>query len=179
MATNFYLRSNNTAIGGYELSGLERGAAVTTITGTTVSGGTWISLGFWATQPLAPFSLSGTTSFSLRGDESNNTANASFGMRFYKWTRSGGLGASLGQLSATVELLTSESAVTASGTLTTTTFAGGDVLVVEVGIINIGSMGNARTVTLYLDGPTAGASGDSSFTITPNVVLAYRQRTTN
>lgn len=178
MATTFYLRDANIGLGAYnDLLTVNRGNAAANVSGTTTSGGTWISLGYWSTKPLLAFSLSGTVSFNLRGLESNAQANASLGMRIYKYS-AGALSSSLGQASATVELGTAEGAVTGSVTPTTTTFANGDILVVEIGIINIGTMGSNRTVTLYYNGPTAAASGDSYFTITPTVTQHRRLQLT-
>lgn len=179
MATTLYFRNTNIGIATYNKQAiLSRGVTATSVAGTTTSGGTWISLGYWASQPLEAFTLSSSVSINLRGDESNNTANASLGLRLYKWALSGGLGSSLGQASPTTELGTSEGAVTASVTPTSTAFSSGDVLVVEVGIINIGTMGNGITVNFYFNGPTAAASGDSYFTLTDTVTYARRQRNT-
>jgi hypothetical protein len=180
MATTFYPSSFSIGIATYgngatgKTALFERGASAASIAGTTTSGGTWISLGYFASQPLVEFSLSGTVTCNLRGAESSTQANASLGVRIYKWTKAAGLGASLGQASATVELGTTEGAVAATVTPTTTEFLSGDALVFEVGIINIGSMGNNRTVTFYFNGPTAAASGDSYITITPSVILQRR-----
>lgn len=179
MSTTFYIKNDSIGLGTYNKlsSPLRSGDAATSVTGTTTSGGTWISLGYWATKPLVAFSLSGTVSFNFRAAESNAQANASLGMRIYKYSN-GALGSSLGQASATTELGTSEAVITGSVTPTTTTFNAGDILVVEIGIINIGTMGNARTVTFYYDGPIAGASGDSYFTITPTITRQRRVQNT-
>lgn len=153
-----------------------RGGTATSVAGTTISSGTWISLGYWATPPLVGFTFSGSTSMNLRGDESNAQANAGLGARFYRWVRGTGIGASLLNLASATELGTAEGAQTASGTPTSTVFANGDALVVEVGITNVGTMGNNRTVTFYFNGPTAGASGDSYVTLTENLVFQRRAR---
>lgn len=176
MATVFYLRNLNIGIGAYSLNTLERGGTATSVSATTTSGGTWISLGFWATKPLVGFTLAGSTSFNLSGLESNAQANASLGMRIYKYTN-GVLGPSLGQASSGTELTTAETARTASVTPTSTVFSAGSILVVEIGAINAGTMGNGRTVTLRFNG-TAAASGDSYFTITENVTYSRRNRIT-
>lgn len=162
----------NGAAGSAMLAG--RGAAASSVSGTTTASGTWISLGYFATPPLNAFTLTGSISCNLRGLEANTNANASLGVRFYKWTRSAGLGALIVQASATVELGTAETAVAATATAPSTAFANGDVLVAEMGIINIGSMGSGRAVTLYFNGPTAGASGDSYITI-PQTITQQRR----
>lgn len=181
MPTTFYPRNAQIGVATYgngavgEAALLGRGPSVSTLVGTTVGSATWVSLGYYATQPLEAFTLAGSISCNLRGAEDNNQANASLGVRFYKWTRAGGLGAQIAQASATVELsVNTETAVTATVTPTSTAFVAGDILVMEVGIINIGTMGANRGVTFYYDGPTAGASGDSYITINETVKLSRR-----
>lgn len=172
MATTFYLRNDSVGITTYnQLATILRGPTATSITGNTEAAGTWISLTWFATPPVETFSFSGTTTFNLRGSENNPLANASLGARFYSWSPSAGLSASLLQLSATVELGATEAAVTATGTPSTVTILSGYVIVVEIGIINIGTMGAGRTVTFYYNGPTANASGDSFVTLNPNIVF--------
>lgn len=176
MATTFYLRNANIGVGagGANLLAVpSRGTTATSITTGTTASGTWISMGYWATKPLVGFTLSGSVSMNLRARETNNNANASVGVRLYRFSN-GSLSGSLGQISATTELTTTESARTASVTPTSTAFANGDILVMEVGIINIGTMGGGQSVVLFLDGPTAAASGDSYITITENVTFSRR-----
>lgn len=180
MPTTFFLRNDSVGIQTYnQLATVTRGNAVVSTTGNTTAGGTWINLAWFASPPVDTFSFSGTTSFNLRGLESNNQANASLGLRIYRWSLSGGLGAQLQELRSTVELGTTEAARTASGTPTTVTIPSGEILVFEVGIINIGTMGGGRTVTFYYDGPTAGASGDSSVTLNPNIVFKNNVKNIN
>lgn len=181
MPTTFYPRDLQIGIATYgngavgEYAEIYRGAAAQSVTGNTTAGGTWISLGYWTTKPLVGFSLSGTVSVNLRGLESNTQANASLGVRIYRWINSTKtLSASLGQASSTTELTTTQATRTATVTPTTTTFVNGDAIVFEVGIINIGTMGGGRTVTFFYNGPTAGASGDSFFTINPTVTAQRR-----
>lgn len=180
MPTTFYPRDLQIGIATYgngavgEFASVDRGPTAQSVTGNTTAGGTWISLGYWATKPLVGFTLSGTVSVNLRGLESNAQANASLGVRIYRWQRVGGLSASLGQASSTTELATTQATRTATVTPTTTVFSSGDALVFEVGIINIGTMGGGRTVTFFYNGPTAGASGDSFFTINPTVTAQRR-----
>jgi hypothetical protein len=179
MPTTLYLRnatigidtpSFNTALGD-----VNRGASVTQTNVETVAGATWISILNFATLPLdEAFTLSGQITCNLRGLESNGQANASLGVRFYKWTRADGVGAQIAQASSTVELATSEAARTATVTPPSTSFAIGDALIMEVGAINIGAMGGGRGVTFYYNGPTAGASGDSYVTIAENLKFLHR-----
>lgn len=176
MATVFYPQSANIAVNTYnKLASLMRGAAATSVAGTTTSAGTWISLGYWCTRPLVGFTLAGSVSINLRGDESAPQANATLGCRLYKLS-GGSLSASLGQATGSVELGATESAVTGSVTPTSTAFANGDQLVLEIGIVNVGTMGAGRTVNFYYSGPTAAASGDSYVTLTETVTLQRRSR---
>lgn len=180
MPTTLYPRLNEIGIATYGNGTqgsawlMTRGTSASTLTATTTTGGTWITIGYFSTPPLEKFTFSGSISCNLRGLESNNLANASLGARFYKWTRAGGLGAQLIQASATLELGTAEGAVTASATAPNTEFLHGDVLVVEIGAINIGTMGSGRTVSFVFNGPTAGASGDSYITVAPTLVRHRR-----
>lgn len=175
MATTFYLRSANIGRATYNrFASLMRGGGVTSLAGTTTSGGTWISLAYFCTKPLVGFTFSGSASVNLRGDESNGLANATLGCRFYKLSQAGSLSASLGQANGSAELQTTETAVTGSVTPTSTAFANGDMMVMEIGITNFGTMGNGRTVNFYFNGTTAAASGDSYITLTENVVLRDR-----
>lgn len=178
MATTLYFRNILTGLDPTynELMTLERGGVATSTAGTTTSGGTWISLGYWTTTPLVNFTFSGSVTANLRADESNNLANAGIGARFYKWVRGTGIGSSVLSLATGTELGTTESARSITGTPTSTAFADGDSLVIEVGITNVGTMGNARTVNFYFNGPTAGASGDSYVTLTENLVFQRRAR---
>jgi hypothetical protein len=178
MATTFYLRNNDIGINSYRLNTLERGASVTTLTINTTSGGTDISGGFWATKPLIGFTLSGSVTISTRASESNGQANAGMRYRLYKWSPSGGLSAALLTLTQGAELTTTNATVSLTGTPTSTVFANGDVLVVEVAITNVGTMGSGRTVNVTYNGATANASGDSFFTITENVLQKQRVTTT-
>lgn len=180
MATTLYFRNANIGIATYnQLASTLRGDTAASTAGTTTAGGTWISLGFWATKPLQPFTLAGSVSVNLRGDESNQQANAGLGVRIYKWAAATKtLGSSLGQASGGAELGTAEGAVTGSVTPTSTAFLAGDVLVFEVGITNVGTMGTGRTVNFYFNGPTAAASGDSYLTLTENIVQHRRSVTT-
>lgn len=158
------------------VAGRSRGALINSLSNSTTSGGTWISLGFWSTAPLEPFTLSGSISFNLWGFESNNTANASLGLRLYKYNSSTGFSASLGQATNTTELGTSSGVVTASVTPTSTAFDAGDILAFEVGAVNVGTMGAGRTVTVNFNNSAVGADGDSYVTITENIVERNRVR---
>lgn len=181
MPTTFYLRSSNIAINVYnDLAALERGPSTTTLSANTVSGGTWQSIAFWATKPLQAFTLSGTITMNFWGQESANQANCSLGLRVYRWIQSSQtLSASLGQATNTTELSAAQIQVrTATVTPTSTAFQDGDVLVLEAGLVNVGTMGAGQSGTLYFDGPTASASGDSFVTINENVLFHRRVVTT-
>lgn len=176
MATTFYL-TTPTIVGANRFARYNnRGTGAATVTGTT-NGSTWVSIGFWYSRPLVAFTLSGTVTMNVWGYESANQANASFGMRIYRYTpATATLSASLGQASNAVELGTGTGGTvkTATVTPTSTAFSAGDMIVAEVGIVNAGTMGNGQTVTLQYNGTTAAAAGDSFFTITENVELQNR-----
>lgn len=179
MATTFYLRNANIGVAGYRFGSLSRGAASANLDIATAASGTDISGGFFATPPLVAFTLSGSVTVSCRASESNGQANAGMRYRLYKWTRSGGLSAALLTLTQAAELTTTDAAVSLSGTPTSTAFATGDVLVLEVAITNVGgTMGSGRTVTVTHDGATSGAAGDSYWTINENVLLKQRAMAT-
>lgn len=177
MATTFYLRLGNSW---FQNSGLiqqsttdiYRGSASTSTTANTVSSGTWVSLGYWIVRALEPFTLSGTITMNLWGEESNNTANASLGLRVHKLTS--GNYTQLLQINSTTELATSPAVRTATGTPTSTAFGAGDFLVFEVALVPVGTMGGGRTGTVHFNGPTAAANGDSYVTITENVNFTRR-----
>lgn len=176
MATTFYLRSANIGLSAApRLADLVRGAAATSVNGTT-NGSTWVSLALFTVRLLAPFTLAGSVSMNLRGLESANQANATLGLRLRKYS-AGSLGASFGQATGATELGTTESARAAAVTPTSTAFGISDILVFEVGIVNVGTMGTGQTVTFFFNGPTAAASGDSYVTLTENVTFQDRART--
>lgn len=181
MATTFYISSRDIGVVdvGSFLARLARGAAATGIQLATVAGGTWVSFGLWATPPLAAFTLSGVVTMNLRGLESSTQANVGLGLRVYRWSPEAGIGPQLVQISNATELTTAEVLRTGTGTPPSTVFNHGDVLVFEPGLIAAGgTMAGNRTGTLFFDGPTAGASGDSHVTITENVTLHRRVRST-
>lgn len=185
MATTFYLRSANIGISGYRLNALGRGAGsvqidtATATSGTTTSGTANIAGPFFATPPLVGFTFAGSVTVSCRGSESNGQANAALRYRLYKWSPVSGLSAAILTLTQTAELTTTDAAVSLTGTPTSTTFANGDCLVLEVALTNAGgAMGSGRTVGLTVNGATANAAGDSFFTITENVLLKQRATTT-
>lgn len=175
MATTFYL--NSATIIGRLASYNSRGSATATLSGTT-NGSTWIFLGSWVTKPLEAFTLSGNVIMNVWGFESANQANASLGMRIYRYIPStNSISGLIGQASSAVELATNPAGSVRTGTLISppsTVFNSGDMIWIEMGIVNVGTMGTGQTVTLQYSGPTAGVSGDSYFTITENVKLKNR-----
>lgn len=179
MATTFYLRNLKSGVFNYDQMRLERGAASTTLTINTSANSTYVSGKIWATKPLVGFTLSGSISVRVRAVESATQANSGIRVIVYKWNYDNGLSSALLTLSQGTELGTTEADVDLTGTPTSTTFANGDVLVVEVGITNVGgNMGGGRTVDVTYNGATGSAAGDAYITINENVTLHRRFRNT-
>lgn len=175
------MTSYSIAANSYNAATLARGsgaAASTPINVATVSSGTWVSIGFWATRAVEPFTFAGSVSFNLWGLENNTQANAGLGLRIYSFTAAGGLGSQIIQISSSTELTGSAAAYSASGTPSSTSIASNAILVFEVGAVNIGTMGSGsgRTVDFFYDASSAAAQGDSYVTFTENIVLRNRKK---
>lgn len=151
-------------------------------TNVSITGSSFVTIGIWATRPLAGFTFSGSVTANLRASVSNAQANAGISCRFYRWVRATNtLSSQLLQISSTSSLTTSEVAYSITGTpAASTTFADGDILVMEVGTVLLSgaSYGNGRSATFYYSGPTANATGDSYVNITENVTIRNRSRIT-
>ena len=174
MATTFYPRDLNIGIDSYKLADLSRGSSPVTVTTNTQSGATWILIDTWSTNVLEPFTLSGSVSSRIRAFESNVAANVGVEWRIYKWSKATGLSSLVLALSS-AELTTTEASINLSGTPTSTTFASGDSLVFEIGLINAGgTMAASRTATISYNGGTLNATGDAFITITENIQLRNR-----
>lgn len=178
MPTTLYFSTLNIAANSYKFIDIGKNTAGSSTTGsiTTTSGGTWISLGFWASRAVEPFTFSGQASFNLWGDESNTQANASLGLRIYTFTAAGGLSSQIIQINASTEIPTSPTAMTANGTPASTNIGSNNILVFEVGAINIGTMGNGRTVNFYYNGLTGGAQGDSYVSLNENIIFRNKKK---
>ena len=186
MATTFYLRNLDIAVNSYEYMDFARGASSTTFSISTIAGssstnGTENVTGlFFATRPLKGFTLSGTVTLNVRARESAAQANASVRCWIRKWSPSTGLGSRVLTLTQQAELTTSDATVNLTGTPTSTTFADGDILILETGITNWGGTMTAvnRFVEYSINGATAAAAGDSYVTITEDVIFRDKIRIT-
>jgi hypothetical protein len=176
MATTLYMRDLSTSVNNYNWQATERGITTQTITINTTGINAFITGNTWASKPLAPFTLAGSISVNVRASESAAQANCGIQCYVYKWARATNtLSAALLTLTQAAELSTTDAAVLLTGTPTSTVFASGDMLVIEIGIINIGNMGSGRTVAITYNGATAAAAGDTYITITETV--PYNRRT--
>ncbi|MGD9641917.1 MAG: fibronectin type III domain-containing protein [Elusimicrobiales bacterium] len=139
---------------------------------TKASGGTAM---VWYTDPLDEVTISGNVTFNLWGRESNKFANAGFTAELLRASASGAIQSVI----ATVTTPVSELATTAAvrnwvRTPAPTALANGERLALRVYIDDAGQnmTALARTVTLTIDGPTAGANGDSWFRTTESLAPA-------
>lgn len=125
----------------------------------------------WHTAPLAAaVTISGTITCNIRGFESAMNANAAWQVRIYR-IRPDGTPTQIGISGAVAEMGTSDGASNFNITPTSTAFLVGDVIGVYV-LIDDGNgvtMASGFNVTLSVDGPTAGAAGDTYVTFTENL----------
>ena len=120
---------------------------------------------FWFSKPLAAVTIAGSITFNMRMAESAMTTNNGAAVRVI---RANGAGAEISTLltsSHGVEMTTAETARNWAATPTSTAFADGDRLLIKCGATEVGA-GAANIITLWFDGPSSGASGDSFLTFT-------------
>lgn len=117
----------------------------------------------------AGFTLSGTITFNLRALESDMMANVAINAVVEKIDRITLQRTVVVDTTNTTELGTSESANNFTATPTSTAFSKGDRIMVTIYGDDSGSMGSGFTFTLFYDGPTGGASGDSWIELTETV----------
>lgn len=186
MATPLYLRNaaSDLAGAGRKLLSPTRGAASTTLVTNTVAGGNDLQVTQtaggqvleWLSGPLNPVTISGAISVAIRGLESATAANAAAGILIQRASPSGAVLSTIVPITsipaASNEYTTADTAKTATVTPTSTTLAGGDRLriVLYVRAAAGVTMGGARTVTNSIDGPTAGAAGDTSASFAETLV---------
>ena len=128
---------------------------------TRTAGGTAM---VWYSDPLDEVTISGNVTFNIWGRESHQQANAELTAELLRANASG----AIQEVIAAVRVPTSELGTTLSArnwtmTPAPTALSNGDRLAVRVYIDDAGTMGSGRFVEVTLDGPTAGASGDSWF----------------
>ena len=161
-----------------------QGAAAATKTMTNVAGSTPIqwtdgaggaNLAWISDEVLTAFTLSGTITLNIRGNESNNNDNVGPQVRIYKY--SGSEGAAFSTSTTASEFTTSEQARNwTDAAPTSTDFAVGDRIVVKVFAAPVGGVNmTAGTANIYING-AAGATGDSYVSFTENIAFT-RTRT--
>lgn len=154
-----------------------RGGGSTTIgiTGT----GADILIGYWVARDLQGFTLSGTTTSNIWGDETNNNDNYGFRTELYRWIASSKTLSSVISTMTTAEFTTTAAAVSSTNTNpVSTTFLNGDALVIAVYFAGVGTAGSGRTLSMYYGGTTNNAIGDSYITLNETVNRRRRQRNT-
>lgn len=129
----------------------------------------------WMSKPLNGFSLTGNVTFRLWASESNNTANATIEVNLWKATS---INSFIGSTSINAELTTSQAGYFITIAPNPTTFLTGDRLFITYSMIAAPglTLGANRTVSLVLNSPTAGVSGDTFVTFTENITLSDQVR---
>lgn len=190
MATLLYPISSNSDISGYqqllinERNPSPPATAATGVTNTTGSGDNipmTITAGGTAlkfiTKPLSvAVTISSVPFWNAWGLESNASANAGLQFRIYQYT-GGAIGSSLLTDSFGTELGTAAAINQwkAAGGITNTTFNIGDRLVLIPYIGAVGTMGASQTATMFYDGATSFASGDSFAIIQEDLRVSLNQ----
>lgn len=134
---------------------------------TNGAGGTAIA---WLSAPLDAVTIAGTVTFNVRMAESAAQANTGAQVKIERCNGAGVVQSTIVNSEQGTELTTSESARNWTATPTSTALSAGDRIKITVlGNDAGGNMGSGRTFTLWYDGPTAGASGDSYVTFTESL----------
>jgi hypothetical protein len=156
-----------------------RGATATSVSTSTVAGTTLgVEVGaanyVWYSPPLdADVTISGSVTWNLRMAESDMNANCAGNGRLEVIDGATGAITLIDQTARTTEMaITTETAIN----FAETPAAGiackrGDRLRVRVFADDAGTMGASFLFTLWFDGPTAAASGDSYLTLTENLTF--------
>lgn len=144
------------------------GKTVTTVAGPTsgievVQGAfTYIE---WISDPIdADTTISGSITFNLRAAEDNMSANAAINCRIERLDSTGYVVSQIVKTARTTELGTAEAAANFTATPTSTNMLKGDRFRVTIFADDAGTMGTGFTVTVWVGGPTAAASGDTYIT---------------
>lgn len=178
MATDFFLRSVASGLGGAGQRGLSqrRGRASATVVTSTTAGGTNIVVTAtgggqaltWFSEPITEaITISGTVTVNIRGLEAANTVNAGRGILIERTNNAGTVQSTI-VADATVPAVISEYTTTdaangaATYTPTSTNMAVGERIKVTLKVRNVGTMAaNASGVTNSHDGPASAAAGDT------------------
>ena len=199
MPTPFYLHSaaDNSGItlnNGVDFLGtstqkqlrLVRGSGVTSEADATIAGLGVHSVGFDASQstanglvfvsnPLNAVTLGGQLQFNLRSAESSTMANYGIGFWVAKVSSGGTITTMVSTVNAplSIELGTAEAAVTRStggATWSSTGISANDrLLVMPIFVAAGGASASGFTATMWYNGTTAGASGDSFVTFAETI----------
>ncbi|OGS12676.1 MAG: hypothetical protein A2234_07855 [Elusimicrobia bacterium RIFOXYA2_FULL_58_8] len=128
---------------------------------TRTAGGTPV---VWYSDPLDAVTISGNVTFNIWARESNKFANAGLAGELLRTDSSGNILSVIASVVAPAsELATSFALKTWTRTPAPTALSNGDRLALRLYMDNFGTMAANYTVQVSLDGPTAGASGDSWF----------------
>jgi hypothetical protein len=138
-----------------------------TIIWTDSAGGTNLR---WWSNPLQAVTIAGLVTANIRGLESALTVNSGVNVGVAK-TNIGGTGAVNVVVTAiSTEWTASETAKSVTGTPASgVALLDGDRLRIDIQLKNVGTMA-AGTATLFVGGPTSGASGDSFITFTETLL---------
>jgi hypothetical protein len=154
-----------------------RGSTASTRTRTTVAGPTLgLEVGpvdAWVSAPLAAaVTISGNITSNLRMSESVATTNAGAQIVVERIDNLGAVVSTVLSSEKGTELSTSETAENWSAAPTSTAFNKGDRIRVRIAVNDAGgTLETGRTITLWQNGPTAGASGDSYITFNETLSL--------
>jgi len=186
MATDFYLRSEASSLGGAgvlrasQMAGRSVGG-VTAVT-TTTAGGTNIQVTstaggqalVWFTEPLTngvtlPGTANTVTPF-IRGRESATTVNAGAAITIDRCDNSGTVISNILTTTAIGAEYTTADALRSLGySGTATTLSAGDRIKFTLRVVNVGTMA-AGTVTNTYGGPVSSAAGNTFVRFSPNFV---------
>lgn len=178
MATDFFLRSVASGLGGAGQRGLSqrRGRASATVVTSTTAGGTNIVVTAtgggqaltWFSEPITEaITISGTVTVNIRGLEAANTVNAGRGILIERTNNAGTVQSTIVADSTVPAVITEYTTTDAANgaatyTPTSTNMAVGERIKVTLKVRNVGTMAaNASGVTNSHDGPAAGAAGDT------------------
>lgn len=178
MATDFFLRSVASGLGGAGQRGLSqrRGRVSATVVTSTTAGGTNIVVTAtgggqaltWFSEPITEaITISGTVTVNIRGLEAANTVNAGRGILIERTNNAGTVQSTIVADSTVPAVITEYTTTDAANgaatyTPTSTNMAVGERIKITLKVRNVGTMAaNASGVTNSHDGPAAGAAGDT------------------
>lgn len=127
---------------------------------------------FWMSPPLNTVTIAGSITANLRCAESAAQANYGIGCKIYR-VHAGTIDAAFAQASTTVEISSGgETAQSITLTPTSTVLATGDSVGAIIFFTGIGTSASGRTATVWYNGTTSAASGDTFLTFTETITAA-------